>query len=103
MRHCQKPGRTSDLHRSVVEEVKATAQAFALERLDPYLSLSEKDLVRRGRNSAGQGPRKGEAAIYGRATGFETMIGWLFLHNPQRLTELLNLLDCNDPALNNPT
>ena len=82
---------------SVVSEVKATAQAEALERLEPGLLELEKDLVRRGRNRAGRGPRKGDAAIYAKATGFETMIGWLFLNNPSRLADLLDRLEEADP------
>jgi len=77
----------------VVAEVKADAQAAVLERLEPLLSDQERDLVRRGRNRAGRGPRRGEASVYGRATGFETMVGWLFLQNPARLAELLDRLD----------
>ncbi len=89
---CRQPGRSNALHQEVVGAVKAEAQALALERLQPLLSEAELDLVRRGRNRAGRGPRKGEAGIYGQATGFETMIGWLFLQNPQRLAWLLDQL-----------
>ena len=77
----------------MVAEVKADAQAAVLECLEPFLNDQEKDLVRRGRNRAGRGPRRGEASVYGRATGFETMVGWLFLQNPARLAELLDRLD----------
>ena len=100
LRHCRRPGRSDDLHRAVVAEVKAAAQADLLERLDPLLTDQERDWVRRGRNRAGRGPRRGEASIYGRATGFETMVGWLFLQNPARLAELLDRLEEteNDPS-----
>ncbi|ABM78323.1 conserved hypothetical protein [Prochlorococcus marinus str. MIT 9313] len=93
LRHCYQPGRSEDLHRAVVDEVKAAAQAEALLRLDPHLSDLEKDLVRRGRNKSGRGPRRGDAATYGKATGFETMVGWLFLQNPARLAQLLDQLE----------
>ena len=99
LRHCNKPGRSRDLHTSVVAEVKAEAQAHALSFLEPYLSSMEKDLVRRGRNKAGRGPRRGDAAIYGKATGFETMVGWLFLKNPSRLAQLLDRLGETDSDL----
>ena len=77
-------------------EVRADAQAGALERLDPWLDDEERDLVRRGRNRAGRGPRRGDAATYGQATGFETMVGWLFLHNPERLAQLLDRLESTE-------
>ncbi|WP_320674436.1 Mini-ribonuclease 3 [Prochlorococcus sp. MIT 1341] len=93
LRHCQKPGRTMDLHLSVVSEVRAGAQVLALKRLEPHLNEFEKELVRRGRNKAGRGPRNADAADYGKATGFETMVGWLFLKDPSRLAQLLDQLD----------
>ena len=92
LRFCHKPARSKDLHMAVVQEVKATAQAKALSCLLPHLSTLEKNIVRRGRNKAGRGPRKGDSAIYAKATGFETMIGWLFLKNPSRLANLLERL-----------
>ena len=95
LRQCQRPGRSADLHRAVVAAVRADAQALALEQLEPLLSAAELDWVRRGRNKAGRGPRAGEAGVYGRATGFETMVGWLFLQNPSRLAELLDQLEEN--------
>jgi ribonuclease-3 family protein len=99
LRRCRQPGRSVDLHRAVVAEVRADAQSAALARLeaDGVLTEMELELVRRGRNRAGRGPRKGEAGIYGRATGFETMVGWLFLQNPSRLAQLLDRLEDADP------
>jgi ribonuclease-3 family protein len=99
LRHCHQPGRSADLHRAVVAAVRADAQAAALDRLERRGLLREEELeqVRRGRNRAGRGPRRGESGIYGRATGFETMVGWLFLRNPSRLAQLLDQLEDADP------
>jgi len=97
LRRCRQPGRVQELHDAVVNDVRAAAQAVALERLEPHLEEQEREWVRRGRNRAGQGPRRGEAGVYGRATGFETMVGWLFLQNPNRLAQLLDRLDETDP------
>ncbi|WP_413440288.1 ribonuclease III domain-containing protein [Synechococcus sp. MIT S1220] len=93
LKHCRHPGRADDLHRAVVAEVRADAQAQLLQKLEPLLEPQEQELVRRGRNRAGRGPRRSDAAIYGQATGFETLLGWLFLNNPVRLKELLDHLD----------
>ncbi len=98
LRHCQSAGRGDDLHRAVVARVTAEAQAEALQRLDPLLNDIERDLARRGRNRARGSSRGGSAGTYGQATGFETMLGWLFLRNPQRLAELLDHLDKTDPS-----
>lgn len=97
LERCQGPGRRQDLHRQVVHAVQAAGQAQALSRLDALLTEAERDVVRRGRNRAGQGPRRGDAMAYGRATGFEALVGWLFLHDPPRLVELLDHLKENDP------
>jgi ribonuclease-3 family protein len=96
LRHCRSAGRSSDLHRAVVQRVRAAAQAEALRQLEPLLLDGERDLVRRGRNRAGRGPRNGDPGTYGQATGFETMLGWLFLTNPTRLAELLDHLEKTD-------
>ncbi len=94
LKHCNRRGRSRDLHISVVDEVRASSQAKALQRLDKHLSILERDLVRRGRNRArNKGARGVDAATYGKATGFETMIGWLFLKNPARLAQLLDRLE----------
>ncbi len=92
LRLCKKPGRSKDLHLAVVAEVKACAQAEALLLLDPFLTEIEKEYARRGRNRSTRGPRKIEPATYAMATGFETMVGWLFLKNPLRLAELFEIL-----------
>ena len=95
LRHGARPGRSDQLHRAVVADVRADAQSRLLNWLEDreLLSSEELDLVRRGRNSAGRGPRRADAAVYGRATGFETMVGWLFLNNPARLAELFDHLE----------
>ena len=85
--------RSKDLHNAVVGEVNATSQANAIARIEPYLTDLEKDFLRRGRNKAGKGPKNVDAATYGIATGFETIVGWLFLKNPKRLAYLFDLLD----------
>ena len=55
------PGKANALHKAAVSVVRADAQADALERLTPILDPTEQDLVRRGRNSAGRGPRRADA------------------------------------------
>jgi ribonuclease-3 family protein len=99
LKFCKTPGRSQDLHQAVVSLVRADAQAAALEKLEPFLTDQERDYVRRGRNRAGRGPKRADAGIYGRATGFETMIGWLFLQNPARLAQLLDRLEETDTVL----
>ncbi len=91
------------LHRTVVAAVEASAQAQALRCLEPLLREEELALVRRGRNSAAKGGRRSNPALYGQATGFETMLGWLFLRNPRRLAELLDQLEKTVPLPRSPS
>jgi ribonuclease-3 family protein len=99
LQRCQMAGRPVDLHNAVVARVRAEAQAAALERLKPLLRPGEESLVRRGRNRAGRGSRNQDASLHGQATGFETMVGWLFLRDPRRLAELLDHLEEPAPSL----
>ena len=93
LRYCSSPRRSKDLHNAVVKEVNASSQARAISRIEPLLTEIEKDFLRRGRNKAGKGPKNVDAATYAIATGFETIVGWLFLKNPNRLADLFDLLD----------
>ncbi|WP_269615393.1 Mini-ribonuclease 3 [Prochlorococcus marinus] len=93
LRYCSTPMRSKDLHNAVVKEVNASSQAQAITKLKPFLTDTEKDLLRKGRNKAGRGPKNVDAATYAIATGFETIVGWLFLKNPNRLADLFDLLD----------
>ncbi len=93
LRHCRFPMRSKELHNSVVNEVNASSQARVMRQLEPFLTEEEKDFVRRGRNKAGKGPKNVDACTYASATGFETIVGWLFLKNPERLAYLFDLLD----------
>ena len=99
LRHGLRPGKSDALHKAVVSDVRADAQSAVLAWFEQEKLLNEEELawVRRGRNSAGRGPRRADAAVYGRATGFETMVGWLFLNNPDRLAELLDQLERAGP------
>ena len=93
LRYCSTPMRSKDLHNAVVKEVNASSQAMAITKLEPFLTDTEKGFLRKGRNKAGRGPKNVDAATYAIATGFETIVGWLFLKNPNRPADLFDLLD----------
>ncbi|MEI6064997.1 MAG: ribonuclease III domain-containing protein [Pseudanabaena sp. ELA748] len=99
--HYLLPPRTAkQYHQLVVSQVRAEQQANLLEKLD--LTDFECDLVKRGRNAAGSAPRKVDPRIYQRATGFETLIGYLYLTDRDRLdqifTQLLSHIDTPAPT-----
>ncbi len=79
-------------HSLVVEQVRAETQALHLRSLIPYLRDTELEIVRRGRNAATGRPKRLNPEIYQQATSLETLIGYLYLTDYQRLTELLQML-----------
>ncbi|MBP8031478.1 MAG: ribonuclease III [Acetobacterium sp.] len=62
-----------------ISYVRASAQAQIIRALLPQLSEAEERMVKRGRNTASQVPKNANPADYRYATGFETLIGYLFL------------------------
>ena len=93
LRHINMPAKSKELHLSVVNEVQATSQVESLKFIEPLLTVSEMDLIRRARNKTKKAPKTIEPAIYAQSTGFETLIGWLFLNNPKRLSALFAYLE----------
>lgn len=62
-----------------INYVRASAQAQIVRVLLPELSEAEERMVKRGRNTASQVPKNANPSDYRYATGFETLIGYLFL------------------------
>lgn len=92
-RYLWPPKRICDYHQRVVSRVRAETQAAQWQRLEPHLTTAELDLARRGRNAASKRPRRLSPEIYQQATRLETLVGYLFLTDPQRLLHLLTLLN----------
>ena len=88
LRHVHIPLKSKELHLSVVNEVKAISQAKSLQDIEHLLNTFEIDLVRRARNKTKRHPKSSDPVIYSKATGFETLIGWLFLKDPKRLSKI---------------
>ncbi len=83
----------SDYHRQVVRQVKAEAQAAHLESISSCLTPQEQEILRRGRNAANHKPKRVSAKIYQQASSLETLIGYLYLSDRDRLQELLQKLN----------
>lgn len=69
------------MHGSCVEFVNAHAQACFIRTLQPMLNDMETEIVRRGRNAHARhpAPRNQDPGDYASATGFEALIGYLYL------------------------
>lgn len=79
------------LHRETSRLVKAQAQSAMMETLMPLLTKEEMDIYRRGRNAKSATTAKNASVNdYRRATGFEALMGYLYLRgNMHRLSELI--------------
>ena len=92
-RYLLPPKRVESYHRQVVSQVRAESQAQHLRSLEPHLTETELVILRRGRNAASGGPKRVSPDIYQQATSLETLMGYLYLTDPQRLSQLLAQLE----------
>ena len=68
------------LHIESIKYVKAEAQAKMLEKISEFLTEEEKEIARRGRNTENHHTAKNaNTADYAHSTGFEALIGYLYL------------------------
>jgi ribonuclease III family protein len=92
------PKRLQIYHEQVVAQVRAESQAQHLQSLQPHLTNAELEILKRGRNAASKGPKRLNPEIYQQATSLETLLGYLYLADPQRLMDLLARLQLKEPA-----
>lgn len=85
--------KASQLHQKTSQIVKAHSQAVLIETLVPYLAEDEMDVYRRGRNAKSPTMAKNASmSDYRKATGLETLMGFLYLTNQfERAVELTRL------------
>ena len=78
------------LHNATVELVKASTQAKFADKLKPILTEEELGYFRRGKNThTHAAPKSATPQEYAKATGFETLVGALYLlGRKDRLMEL---------------
>lgn len=81
------------LHKEAVRFVKAQAQANAIKAIMETLSEEELWVFKRGRNAkSATVPKNADVNDYRLATGFEALIGYLYLEGKtERLAELCDL------------
>ena len=84
----------NDLHNLAVKKVKASAQAEFIDKLLPILTEKEVAVFKRGRNAkVGHLPKNASQSDYHMATGFEALIGYLYLSDEiERIKELFVII-----------
>lgn len=102
-------GSINKLNQRVVKMIKATAQAAALRELQSFLTEEELAVVKRGRNQKSLTvPKNTSVGEYRLATGFEALLGWLFLNGEkerliQVVAEAIRLSEMENKASAKPS
>lgn len=103
-RHFLTPPQSIDKYNKLVMGVVCCeAQDAMVRRLlkDSFLTSDERDVLRWGKNlETGQrhARRRAGAAVYNSASSLETLIGYLYLTNQQRLQELMAKVGFSDDS-----
>lgn len=86
--------KVSTLHKDSVSLVNADYQAEAADKLLPLLTEEETAVYKRGRNAhSAHTPKNKSEAQYHKSTGFEALIGYLYLKkDTKRLEELITVI-----------
>ncbi len=81
------------LHKKASSMVKASAQAEMIEKLLPILTEEEMAVYKRGRNAKSYTKAKNATTLdYRKATGFEALMGYLYLKEDlERMIDLIKL------------
>lgn len=88
------------LHRMTTERVNATFQKNMLEFINEILTDDEKEIARRGRNLPIPIGRKSIQHDYRLATAFEVLIGFWYIHDKNRLSEIYKIISGNEYFIN---
>ena len=81
------------LHEETSQYVQASAQSFMMRSMQEHLNEEEHGVYRRGRNARSVSPAKNQSLTdYRRATGFEALMGWLYLKGEwKRMADLVKI------------
>ena len=82
----------SKLHKKTIKYVSAKAQEYIINNIYKILTEEEKEIYKRGRNAnANTVPKNTDIVTYKKATGFESIIGYLyFTGQNRRLKDIIN-------------
>lgn len=78
------------IHVKAIGYVKAKSQAFIIHKLEEILTEEESYIYKRGRNSkSATVPKNADVRDYRMATGFEALIGYLYLIGDKKRIEYI--------------
>ena len=81
------------LHKETSRRVQASAQSQMMRAIQEHLTVVEHAVFKRGRNAKSVSPAKNQSITdYRRATGFEALMGYLYLKKEwKRMLELVKI------------
>lgn len=81
------------LHKRASQLVKAGTQSSMIEKIEPHFTKEEETIYKRGRNAKSVTMAKNASmADYRRATGFEAVMGYLYLTDQwNRMVDLIKI------------
>ena len=81
------------LHKETSNLIQASAQSLMMRTLQEHLTEEEHAIYKRGRNAKSVSPAKNQSITdYRRATGFEALLGYLYLKKEwKRLVDLVKM------------
>lgn len=83
--------KVKELQKEAIKYVSAKNQVRLLEKINNILTEEEIEIVKKGRNTKShKAPKNTDILTYKHATGFETLIGYLYINNKIRLEEIMN-------------
>lgn len=79
------------LHNKAINYTSSTAQSLIINSLINSDELNEEELkaFKRGRNQSHQSRKNVDAKTYTYATGFESLIGYLYINDKDRLNDIV--------------
>lgn len=79
--------KVKELHNRAIKYTSAVAQSKIYEKMieDKFLTDEEINIFKRGRNNSSTGRKNVDAKTYTISTGFEAMLGYLYLNDKERL------------------
>lgn len=84
-------GKLKDIQKESQKYVTASSQVKALKHLldKNILTEEEIEIINRGRNAKSHKSKSCDIITYKKSTGFECLIGYLYLNNKERLNKIL--------------
>lgn len=89
----RKMTRVNALHKRAIDFTSSVAQAKIIVHMIETEVIDQEEIARfkNGRNTSGPGRKNVDARTYHMATGFEALIGALYLENQARADELVDI------------